>query len=135
MIIKVVTTWCALLLVLMSSAIGFARERAVDLTGKYKSEDGVVIEFKKIDEERYIVSSDHSGKPVEAGHNWSGVGMISKGNFIGVFKYLDDDSKYQGFLGIQHAETEGNCLIITGSQYSQPLKLEGKLGPFKYCKI
>lgn len=120
--------------ILISTPAASTSEKTQDISGKYKSDDGVLIHIEIKGDNRYAITSDHSAKKEEAGHNWNGIGMLSNGKFIGLFKYPDDDTKYQGFFGIQEGVIDGDCLIIKGSQYKETLTLEGLLGPFKYCK-
>ena len=63
-------------LIFISTACASEQTPSSDIVGQYKSDDGVLIHIKKIDDNHYVLTSDHSGNKEEAGHNWSGVGMM-----------------------------------------------------------
>ena len=97
--------------------------------GVYTSNTGVQLNIFKIGANAYSISSNHSKLISEAGHNWTGTGVLDNGKYIGVFKYLDNDSKYHGLSGNHQAEfVNDKCFLLYGNTANH------KFGPFKYCK-
>ncbi len=105
------------------------------LAGTYKSQDGVVIEIQKTGGNSFSITSDHSQKKEEAGHNWIGTGFVHKDKYIGLFKYPDNDSVYQGFLGVQEVEFKDGTLVMKGKQYQETFEFGIALGPFIYERV
>jgi len=99
--------------------------------GIYTSNEGVQLNIFKTGDNSYLISSDHSHSnyKTEIGHEWKGTGVIDKGKYFGVFKYLDTDTKYKGLSGTHEAKFIGEkCFrlygVINGREF----------GGWKFCK-
>jgi len=109
----------------------FTQTYAGIFEGIYTSKDGVQLNIFKIGDNTYSLSSNHSNNKTEVGHDWKGTGVLVEGKYLGVWKYLDNDSKYKGLSGTHKAVfISETCFDLTGSISSN----NHKFGPFRYCK-